>query len=317
MYPQQQQQQQHQQQQMAAYAQHMNGAMGGAVMTASHLGMGRPIHTPAHLRRSSDSELAFAMGQPNVGAMLRSSSVPQQVAGQTIRLNGAQLYGPGFGLTQHLPPPPPVTTYSAHNISGPYAESFVNTQHTLGYGMPGSPPRKRIASKRVGMCLKPGPKGKKIPKMPSPVPAALAPAAEAAGIDGMMLAANTVFTTTDSKPIVPTNLEPASLEEFYEAFTRTQAGTLIPKPANEMEPLVERLMYATDDSIVDQCFRWCYTIGTEFNRVAEKQSKYFKCCFEECAGLNSRIFMRKSAVDSHVRTHVGYRPFRCEVDPEW
>lgn len=157
--------------------------------------------------------------------------------------------------------------------------------------------------------------------MPSPVPvgsAALAPATDS-GMDAAIMAANNMQgSITDGKPMVPpASLEPVTLEEFYEAFTRTPTGTLIPKPANEMEPMVERLMYATDDSIVDQCFRWCYTIGTEFNRVAEKQSKYFKCCFEECAGINSRIFMRKSAVDSHVRTHVGYRPFRCEVDPEW
>lgn len=111
------------------------------------------------------------------------------------------------------------------------------------------------------------------------------------------------------------HLTPVSVDEFKAAFDVTPSGTLIPKPG--MEELMDRMMYATCETVVDQCFRHCYVVGSEYHKVAEKQSKYFKCSFDECVGSSTRIFMRKSAVDSHVRTHVGFRPFKCEIDPEW
>lgn len=269
--------------QFSPQLQHMSGAVG----------IGRPLLPPssAHIRRSSDSELAFASGYPNnVGAMLRSTSVPQ-APGQALGRPG-----PVYG-TAAIPPPPPVATYTSFQYV-PFEPGH------LGYGQPGggskSPPRKRVTSKRVGTCLKPGPKGKVKPKVDSDAHPAPPP----------------MPINFDDEPLVEIGqgLLPVSIEEFQAAFTITPQRSLIPNPALEL--LTDRLMYATPEPVVDACFRWCYQIGSEFNKAAEKQSKFFRCCFDECAGSSGRIFMRKSAVDSHVRTHVGYRPFKCEADPE-
>jgi hypothetical protein len=230
------------------------------------------------------------MGQPNVGAMLRSTSVPQTIIEPT------PLYA-----TSALPPPPQVHGYRSMTFV-PY-----EPQGGLGFGRPRdmSPPRKRVASKRVGTCLKPGPKGKPKPKTEGEMTLSLM---------------NQPLGCLEDEPLhsihdeIPNNLLPVSFEEFQASFTVTPSGTIIPMLG--IEVMTERLMYATPEPVVDACFRWCYQIGSEFNQAAEKQSKYFRCCFDECVGSNSRIFMRKSAVDSHVRTHIGFRPFRCEADPD-
>lgn len=282
----------HQQQQM-----HMQQMHDGV-----NLGMGRPIQPP-HVRRASDSELAFNMGS-NVASMLRSSSVPQAHGQNMVR--ASQVYG-----TTALPPPPPVATYTHQGVvMGQYADP-IGQQHFMA-PMPTSPPRKRVVTKRVGMCLKPGPKGKVKSRVPSLDPASAAAIMAGKGDGALALNANGTMAAVPEGPRVP--LVPVTVEEFQNAFTLTPHGTLIPNP--ELDALTERLMYATEENVVDACFRFCYSIGTEYNKAAEKQSKYFKCCFDECAGANMRIFMRKSAVDSHVRTHVGYRPFKCEADPE-
>lgn len=318
------QQQQLQQQpppQMAAYTQQINGAMTSAMMpmVQAPVGIGRPIHTPAHFRRSSDSELALATYQPNMGAMLRSSSVPQ-VPHQTFRHNGAQVFGGMVGFEQQyqLLPPPPVTTYSASGIPGPYA--FLPQTPSVGFGqlnMPGSPPRKRPAAKRqrVGQPLKPGPKGKKALKMPSPVPA-LAPAPDGATLDASMFVAVNGNLCTDVKT-VSRIYELVSVDEFRAGFSVTPQGTLVIKSTAEMDQLVERLLemhFSGNSPIVDQCFRECYEETSEWNEAAQKKTKYFKCRFDEC---RDHPFPRKSAIDSHVKTHVGFREFRCTQDPEW
>lgn len=284
-------QQMHQQQQQMHMQQMHDGV---------NLGMGRPIQPP-HVRRSSDSELAFNMGS-SVASMLRSSSVPQAHGQNMVR--ASQVFG-----TTALPPPPPVATYTHQGVvMGQYADP-IGQQHFMA-PMPTSPPRKRTVTKRVGMCLKPGPKGKVKSRVNSLDPAAAA--AIMAGKSDALLHGDGSMAAVPEEPPVP--LVPVTVEEFRNAFTMTAHGTLIPNP--ELDALTERLMYATDENVVDACFRFCYAIGTEYNKAAEKQSKYFKCCFDECAGVNMRVFMRKSAVDSHVRTHVGYRPFKCEADPE-
>lgn len=267
------------------------GPMSAGPFSAGHFSggsmmpMGRTMPTQSsHTRRSSDSELAFSLGpqQHNVGAMLRSTSVPQ----------GEQ------GFYTSLPPAPTV------NGCGPM--TFVPYE-PLGYGRPrdrdNSPPRKRIASKRVGTCLKPGPKSKPKPKSEGEL---------TFNINNGGPSHEEPLNSIDDA--IPTNLIPVSFEEFQASFTITPAGTIIPMLG--IEVMTERLMYATPEAVVDACFRWCYQIGSEFNHAAEKQSKYFRCCFDECVGSNGRIFMRKSAVDSHVRTHIGFRPFRCEADPD-
>ncbi|KLT43453.1 hypothetical protein CC85DRAFT_244232 [Cutaneotrichosporon oleaginosum] len=71
--------------------------------------------------------------------------------------------------------------------------------------------------------------------------------------------------------------------------------------------------FSGNTTIVDQCFRECYQETCEWNEAAQKRTKYFKCRFEEC---RDHPFPRKSAIDSHVKTHVGFREFRCTQDPD-
>jgi hypothetical protein len=260
------------------------GPMQAGPLSATVVGIGRPL-MPAqssHIRRSSDSELAF--GQPNVGTMLRSTSVPQGLA-------EPHMYS-------SVPPVPAVNGYAPMTFV-PYEPQG------LGYGRPegSSPPRKRVASKRVGTCLKPGPKGKPKPKTEGEMTIDLHPTLSEATLHSM-----------HHHDEIPTDLHPVSFEEFRASFTLTPMGTLI--PVLGIEAMTERLMYATPDIVVDACFRSCYGVDKEFSNAAEKDTKVFKCLFDECVGPNARTFMRKSAVDSHVRTHIGFRPFRCEVDPE-
>ncbi|BEI87590.1 uncharacterized protein CcaverHIS019_0103080 [Cutaneotrichosporon cavernicola] len=309
--------------QMAAYSQQINSAMASAmmpVMQPQQVGMGRPIHTPAHIRRSSDSELALATYQPNVSTMLRSTSVPQ-VPPQAFRHNGAQVFGGMLGFEQQhqVLPPPPVTTYSASGMIPGHA--FHQYQPTVGFGqpsMPGSPPRKRPAPKRqrVGNPLKPGPRGKKALKMPSPVPTALVPAPYGATLDTSMFVAGNGSICTDPKPTCARIYEPVGVDEFRAAFDVTSQGTLVIKPTVDMDQLVERLLemhFTGNTTVVDQCFRECYEETSEWNEAAQKKTKYFKCRFDEC---RDHPFPRKSAIDSHVKTHVGFREFRCTQDPE-
>ncbi|GMK59850.1 hypothetical protein CspeluHIS016_0900670 [Cutaneotrichosporon spelunceum] len=310
--------------QMAAYSQQINSAMTSAmmpVMQTQQVGIGRPIHTPAHIRRSSDSELALAVYQPNVSSMLRSSSVPQVPPTQAFRHNGTQVFGGmvGFEQEHQVLPPPPVTTYSASGMIPTHA--FLQYQPIVGFGqpsMPGSPPRKRPAPKRqrVGNPLKPGPKGKKALKMPSPVPATLVPAPDGATLDTSMFVAVNGSICTDLKPPAARIYEPVSVDEFRAAFNVTPQGTLVIKSTVDMDQLVERLLemhFTGNTAVVDQCFRECYEETSEWNEAAQKKTKYFKCRFDEC---RDHPFPRKSAIDSHVKTHVGFREFRCTQDPE-
>jgi hypothetical protein len=312
---------QHPPAQMAAYSQ-INNAMTSAmmpVMQPQQVGMGRPIHTPAHFRRSSDSELALATYQPNVATMLRSTSVPQ-VPPQAYRHNVSQVFGGmvGFDQQPQVLPAPPVTTYSASGLPSGYAYLQPSMVGFSQQSIPGSPPRKRTTAKRqrVGQPLKPGPKGKKALKMPSPVPTALAPALEGAPVDSMYVAVGGPLCNTDIK-LAPKTYAPVSVEEFRAAFNVTSMGTLVIKSVPDMDKMVDRLLdmhFSANSPIVDQCFRECYEETSEWNEAAQKKTKYFKCRFDEC---RDHPFPRKSAIDSHVKTHVGFREFRCTQDPEW
>jgi hypothetical protein len=94
-------------------------------------------------------------------------------------------------------------------------------------------------------------------------------------------------------------------------------GTLVIKSVPDMDKMVDRLLdmhFSANSPIVDQCFRECYEETSEWNEAAQKKTKYFKCRFDEC---RDHPFPRKSAIDSHVKTHVGFREFRCTQDPEW
>ncbi|CAK9785333.1 unnamed protein product [Cutaneotrichosporon oleaginosum] len=325
--------------QMEAYSQQIPSAVTSAMasamvgVTQPPVGIGRPTHTPAHLRRLSDTAVSLATYQPNMGGFLRSTSVPQPRSqglhhgGAAFRHNGTQMYGGMSGMTGYEQPnlgPPPVT-YSATGIPAQF--TYMQHQPMMGGGyvqstMPVSPPRKRPVARRqrVGQPLKPGPKGKKAPKMPSPVPPALAPAPDGATLDPIMYGAHNGegMAAAYNGQIKASErlMEPVSVDEFRSAFTITQQGNLVIKSTNDMDQLVERLLemhFSGNTTIVDQCFRECYQETCEWNEAAQKRTKYFKCRFEEC---RDHPFPRKSAIDSHVKTHVGFREFRCTQDPE-
>lgn len=255
-----------------------------------------PFGPPRMLSRSvSDGYATMPM------AMSHMQSIPTSLA-------SGGLFGPGPSRDPMMDIAPPPHTYS-------HVPSSVPTSPDT--------PRKRKSHPRIGNPLRPGPKPK--PKTPkktktsgssqtasSPVPSNIDP-----HLPAVPLASHAVDAVR--KPLSPAAKQlDFGPDLITSAIQRTAAGGhLIPPPIPPPQPQLTIQPPRNAENTAGGLSRgFLETLYESYSTLEGSMTglpiKRFKCLIEGC----ERTFPRKSAIHSHIQTHLEDKPFSCEVE-DW
>ncbi|KAL7420120.1 Metallothionein expression activator [Cryptotrichosporon argae] len=293
--------------------------------TASGHGHGPGPHMHPHAPSFTyDMDTAGAGGMYALPPMPRSASAPAPL-------------GPGFIGSMPSMPLPPASAGAGTSVGGlfgpgpvlPGVPYIVPHAPAPGGAHPLSPdtPRRRQASKRFGNYIKPGPKPKSKPGAGAGASASsnAAPPSSPIGSDddrpgpddaGPSSATTSTGTGAGAGAGAGAPLLGPTLDEFCAQIQHTQRGTIILPPTAQpvltLAPARRADDAALSASTLPKSFiESLYATFSEFNPQTGQTAKRFRCLIEGC----ERSFPRKSAIHSHIQTHLEDKPFVCDKDP--
>lgn len=215
------------------------------------------------------------------------------------------LFGPGPSRETVMNIPPPPQSY------GHVASSAPTSPET---------PRKRKSHPRIGNPLRPGPKPKpKTPKKGKGVGSSqTASSPPNQSIDPHLPGSSRVGESSFRPPSPSSKQLDFGPDLITSAIQRTAAGgQLIPPPLPRPQPqLVIQPPRNPDNGASGLSRNFLETLYDTYQTMEGSMTgqpvKRFKCLIEGC----ERTFPRKSAIHSHIQTHLEDKPFVCEVE-DW
>lgn len=167
-----------------------------------------------------------------------------------------------------------------------------------------------------------GPPGPPRPPYLGPPSMASLPLASPAEIDTPRLAPSGIPPSPPDN--MPPHLQHGNDERMYQAqlqqdqlmlaIQQQNGGSHVGRPALSLHmdvrqratPAAGEQIHCLPKDVVD---RFC-DIYSEYDPELGKQAKRFKCLIADC----ERVFPRKSAISSHIQTHLDDRPFKCPAE---
>ncbi len=251
-----------------------------------------------------------------IPSQLHANHQPRSVSANAVPLlptdmRTGGLFPPshGFYQTSYIPNDQLFMEPSSSNFQA-HSNSSIPPTPTFSEGPSEEPPAKRQKAKfpPVGKRLKPGPK----PKPKTPRKASIASQHDQAShassqfFDPFVIAAQSVGT-------------PSSAHSDAASSQAPNLDITAPIPTYPRVPLLEGEVSSVEQGMaivpsivpkaVLETLYECFSIQED---SSAQQAKRYRCNIDDC----SREFPRKSAIHSHIQTHLEDKPFMC-TEPDW